>query len=286
MGESLIIIVFFFTSLSLLLELKKKSFVSQLLKMKYLFCAFLLLNCLNSCDAEFSLVKTKDSSESSESLQAGFVCNMCDQILGQGLNQLLNIVLNAGVIGTCGDLCGQLPQKAEATVCDLVCAGAGLDAFIHLIDNYSDYLDPLFFCMEAHACPIKDSGAGKITSVTVDPPTGSVGTTFNINFGVTITNATGTGTFNVEVDGPGIDGLGTSELSTGMNPGDYKMTFQLTASNQDASGDASNPGDEPVIWEGGVYTASIVFCEGDCNPKLKHNKQLSSLSGTFNVTAQ
>ena len=36
------------------------------------------------------------------------LCDMCIQLLDQTINQLLNIILNVGVIGSCGELCGYL----------------------------------------------------------------------------------------------------------------------------------------------------------------------------------
>merc|ERR1711977_429914 len=93
--------------------------------------------------------------------------------------------------------------------------------------------------MEAHACPVKDSGKAKITAVSVTPNNGTVGDTFEIGFGIEIINATGTGIISVDVDGPGIDGMGSSQLNTGLKPGTYNMAFQMTAKNIDASGDAS-----------------------------------------------
>lgn len=42
-------------------------------------------------------------------------------------------------------------------------------------------------------CPIHDDGAANITSVTVNPPSGPRGTTFNIEMTFVVTNQTGTG---------------------------------------------------------------------------------------------
>merc|ERR1711935_1164744 len=50
---------------------------------------------------------------------AGFGCKTCASLTGQSLNILLNYILNAGVVGGCAKVCGNLKQKTEKTVCNL-----------------------------------------------------------------------------------------------------------------------------------------------------------------------
>merc|ERR1712072_157208 len=57
------------------------------------------------------------------------LCNPCIQLGEQGLNILLNEILNAGVIGGCGKLCSGLKQKTEKTACGIVCDVVGIKAF-------------------------------------------------------------------------------------------------------------------------------------------------------------
>ena len=64
---------------------------------------------------------------------AGRFCNSCVQIGSQGISILLNEILNAGVIGGCGKLCGALPKGVERKGCDLACSVVGIKAFISVI---------------------------------------------------------------------------------------------------------------------------------------------------------
>merc|ERR1711988_1266646 len=123
--------------------------------------------------------------------KAGFGCKTCASLTGQGLNILLNYILNAGVVGTCGKLCGNLKQKTERTVCSLACDLVGIKAFVTALEKAD--LDPLYFCGELGLCKHDDNGAGKLSSLTVDPATGQQGSTFTGQMQVTVTNHTGVG---------------------------------------------------------------------------------------------
>merc|ERR1719327_701130 len=87
------------------------------------------------------------------------LCNPCFQIGGQGINQLLNIILNEGVVGGCGSLCAAaIPAGGAAAVgCELVCSAVGAKAFIAAIEKVD--LDPIYFCEVVHACPVAPDDA-------------------------------------------------------------------------------------------------------------------------------
>merc|ERR1712151_1340766 len=74
------------------------------------------------------------------------LCNPCFQIGGQGINQLLNVILNEGVIGGCGSLCAAaIPAGGAAAVgCELVCAAVGVKEFVKAIEKVD--LDPIYLC--------------------------------------------------------------------------------------------------------------------------------------------
>lgn len=54
----------------------------------------------------------------------------------QAIDQLLNIIVNVGVLGSCGALCSYLPNKIEATVCNLLCDYVGIDEFVKIVEKY------------------------------------------------------------------------------------------------------------------------------------------------------
>merc|ERR1711862_622464 len=128
------------------------------------------------------------------------LCPTCVSFAGQAFNQLINIILNAGVIGGCGDLCGHLDNKLESTVCSLLCDYVGIQAFIDIIDH-TDF-DPIYDCELLKVCPVKNGGAGIVKSVNVSPPKAQRGSVFDIDMVFEIFNATGTGEIVIEVDPP------------------------------------------------------------------------------------
>ncbi|CAE7203863.1 ctnA [Symbiodinium sp. CCMP2592] len=71
-------------------------------------------------------------------------CSPCVQLGSQGINLLLNYLLNAGVVTSCSKLCSHLPTKAEQTICSIGCDLAGIKEFVNIL-NHTD-LDPIYFC--------------------------------------------------------------------------------------------------------------------------------------------
>jgi len=94
-------------------------------------------------------------------------CQVCIDFALYGINELLNIIANAGILGGCSDLCGKLPKKLEQDICDAACVGVGLDEFIRILEK--DDIDPVgmrnfilcLFLLDLHvrACPyVRDCG--------------------------------------------------------------------------------------------------------------------------------
>jgi hypothetical protein len=86
------------------------------------------------------------------------LCPTCINVAEESINILLNLILDTGIIGTCGTLCQALAQKTSAligTICDLACDVVGIAEFIKLLEN-SD-LDPIYYCEIAKLCPGKNS---------------------------------------------------------------------------------------------------------------------------------
>lgn len=87
-----------------------------------------------------------------EPLGEGALCSLCDQFVSQGINQLLNIVLNAGVIGSCSELCSLAFKDAKSsllpTVCNLACDAVGVYGFINLINKFSKVSIAAFVAVE------------------------------------------------------------------------------------------------------------------------------------------
>jgi len=202
------------------------------------------------------------------------LCPICVNFMDQALNALINIILNVGVIGSCGELCAYLPNKIEATVCDLLCDYVGIEEFIKIIDKEDP--DSIAICEDMiPVCPIHDDGAANITSVVVSPPSGPQGTTFDISMEFTVTNETGTGEIVIDVFPPDAFPMGDGELNEGFKPGNYAVRFSLQA----------NPSEQEPFTPG-VYKVELAVCNGECGAEgiHPHSKLLSKYVSQFTIT--
>uniref|UniRef100_A0A7S4HFJ6 Saposin B-type domain-containing protein n=1 Tax=Prymnesium polylepis TaxID=72548 RepID=A0A7S4HFJ6_9EUKA len=203
------------------------------------------------------------------------LCSPCVQIGEQGLNLLLNEILNAGVIGGCSKLCKALPSGIGRTGCDVVCAAVGIKTFIGIL-NKTD-LDPIYYCEELKACPAgRDDAAASVDGNAVSPATGPSGTTFAIELDFSVLNATGVGEIRIAVDGA--VQVGQSFLNTGFAPGHYATKVTLTAQDDPSA-------DPPVQWLPGTYNYAFEVCQGECGSKHPHSKVFGKTSGSFQIIA-
>merc|ERR1712100_499616 len=128
------------------------------------------------------------------------LCPTCVSFMGDALNDLEQIIVNAGVVGSCSELCSLLPNELESTICDLLCSYVGIDLFIKLIQDVDP--DPIWICEEIDVCPTAANASGNVTSLAVSPTQGPSGTTFDIDVVFQITSAIGTGSLEFIVAPP------------------------------------------------------------------------------------
>jgi len=208
-------------------------------------------------------------------------CKTCIDFAGQALNQLLNIILQGGVVGGCGALCNALASKtspAIGTVCNLLCDIVGVEEFIKIIQKAD--LDPIYYCELIPACPIKDDGDAQLTVFTVSPKSGPQGE-FDIDFTYTSTNGTGTGELSLEVET--VDGipLGQSFLHEMAPAGTYNGDFKLKAQPDPNCDPSQGPCEE---WLPGDYTVKLAICNGECGSKHPHSAIYDESTATFTIT--
>ena len=129
----------------------------------------------------------------------GTYCPLCVQFASEALNELLNAILNVGVVGECSKLCvyvgDKLNNKVIAVVCNILCDFVGIEEFVKIIDQ-SD-LDPIYYCELLRVCAINDNGDASITNFFVSPAQGPQETNFHIELSFTSKNGTGTGEFYI-----------------------------------------------------------------------------------------
>lgn len=194
---------------------------------------------------------------------------------------MLNIILNVGVIGSCGALCSYLSPYGQLAVaaCNLICDGVGIKEFISLIEKAD--LDPIWLCQEVKACPVHDCTepvCARFGTTTVTPKQGPKGTVFNILTEVQILNKTGTGEVLIAILPPGAEPLEDGSLvPLGFQAGTFNMKFSAKIDDCDDC-------DPPVVLPTGLYKGEILVCEGMCFSHHAHSRILATTNFNFTVT--
>jgi len=199
------------------------------------------------------------------------LCPTCISLMGQIINELLNIISNAGVIGSCQDLCGKLPNELEQVGCTLLCAAVGLDVFMKAVD-WADP-DPVWSCMAIDVCGKTKTAAAEITHMTVHPKEGPAHTKFDVEVFWNTTSEIATGEMAVGVNGPGAFDLGDSDLLVDQAPGMYSAKFQF-----EAKPTKDNP------WNKGHYEVEFALCEGSCGSPHSWSYTVAHKTVHFNIT--
>jgi len=202
------------------------------------------------------------------------LCGICVNLADQTIQQLLNIILNIGVVGSCAKLCSYLPKELEQAACNLVCDVVGIELFIKALKKIGP--DPIFYCQELKLCPIHDceGTCAAVDSVDVAPPSGRRGSTFNIMVNFEVFNQTGTGEIQVVVVPPNAAPFGDGVLvPKGYQPGAYQLKFSLRT--QPTENEPFTPG---------TYIVKTAICQGMCGSKHAHARVLATGQGSFDIT--
>jgi len=211
------------------------------------------------------------------------VCVPCIKAAEESINILLNLILDTGIIGTCGTLCSALAEKTGSqilgTICDLVCDIAGIDEFIKLLDKAD--LDPIWYCEIVKFCPVNDHGDAHFTKFNIAPTSGRQGTTFAIDFTWTSLNGTGTGELDIDIECPDKIPVGTGFLLEAKKPGTYSERISVTA-KPDPECDPTQEFCEE--WLPGTYNVTIQVCNGECGSKHPHSAIYDTIKGSFVIT--
>jgi len=210
------------------------------------------------------------------------MCSPCMQLGDQAINILVNYIMNAGVIGGCGELCSQLPAGGgKQSACELVCGAVGLKTFISVLDNTD--LDTFYACSALKACqPGPDDAAIDYVATHAKPNPVSKGDTVTMQLAVNVSKASGLGEFHLSVSGPVTNG-GLSQgfmLYDGIPEGE-----QVLGVNLDIKDNFPDPtsGDFPTIWNPGTYNFSFHVCQAECGSAHPHSIDFGKLEGTFEL---
>jgi len=220
-------------------------------------------------DNLFSLAKVNIEHERAPNVD---MCPFCVDFMDEAIDQLLNAILNGGVVGGCTEVCALLVNPVLVLGCNLVCDYVGIDAFIDAI-NVTDP-DPIFICQDLDLCPIVTGGAVKIVSAVVNPPKGPSGTTFSIELTYSVTSPTGPGLLAVDILPPDAEALSDAEFSEGQPVGKYLISWTI---------DSTPSEQEP--FDPGFYDVGLAVCEGDCTTDHPNGGVYASANTSFIITS-
>jgi len=211
------------------------------------------------------------------------LCPTCIKAAEESINILLNLILDTGIIGSCGTLCQALAEKTGSqilgTICNLVCDVVGIEEFIKLIDKAD--LDPIWYCEIAKLCPVNDHGDAKISKFSILPATGRRGTTFAIDFTYVSLNGTGTGELVVDIHAPDRIPLGAGFLLEAKKSGTYNERITVKAEPDPQCDPTQEPCEQ---WLPGTYNVTVEICNGECGSKHPHSAIYDTARGTFQIT--
>jgi len=198
------------------------------------------------------------------------LCPTCVTFMDNAIEELVEIIANGGVIGSCGALCSLLPNELEATICDLLCDYVGIEEFIKLLDDVDP--DPIWICEELNVCPINDNAAANITYAGVQPQRGHKGEKFLFTLNYDIINPIGTGELDILIIPPDAEPFGDGNLLVNVPAGSYSAQFELQAKPNEQ---------EP--FDAGNYTTVFQICEGSCGSTHSHSFTLATALVNFTL---
>merc|ERR1712232_422987 len=198
-------------------------------------------------------------------------CSICVSFMGQAIDNLLNIILQGGVLGGCGALCGKLPNQLEATICDLLCDYVGIVEFQKVI-NQTDP-DPIYYCESLKFCRALDTAKADINSLAVHPQSGQQGTEFEFLITYTVQSEIGTGQLVIAVVPQDAEPIEGGNLIVDQEPGTYQAGFKIQAKPSQQ---------EP--WNPGQYFTEVAVCEGTCGSRHPDSFLLGLRNTSFTIT--
>ncbi|CAF1212789.1 unnamed protein product [Adineta ricciae] len=210
------------------------------------------------------------------------ICRECIKESVSAINVLLNLILDEGIIGSCGDLCGALANKTSSKglgdVCLVVCNVVGIGEFIRLLEHTD--LDPIWYCQIADLCPINDHGDAKFVYFHMIPPTGRVGTEFIIDCSFTSKNGTGPGMLSITIVTPQNQSASNDFLLDAKKPGIYDQRIAVKTFDRDCN----SPTDSCNGFPTGTYNVTAYLCDGECGSHHPHSSIYDVGHTSFVVT--
>ncbi|CAF1464454.1 unnamed protein product [Rotaria magnacalcarata] len=210
-------------------------------------------------------------------------CPQCINTYGDLIELVLDVILQYGVMNTCGELCDLVAEKSGSSLlgflCTFGCDILGIEEFVKIIDKAD--IDPIYYCERIKVCPINDNGDAKFKSFVILPPHGPQGTTFSIDFVYVSNNGTGTGELIIAIKTVDKVPLSASFLVEAQKPGTYGERVSVDASPDP---DCDPTQDECESWVPGTYNVTVLICNGQCGSHHPHTQLYDTATGLFVIS--
>ena len=137
------------------------------------------------------------------------------------------------------------------------------------------------YCELVLLCPIHNCEGQciEITSFTIAPHSGHIGTTFTGTALIQVFNQTGTGETQIELVYPDGETDFSGEINTGYEPGNYTFSFTLATQNH-----PDKTSDDTPVFTAGKYHINLSFCEGMCNATHPDSRTFDTAGHNFTLT--
>ncbi|CAF0717260.1 unnamed protein product [Adineta steineri] len=209
-------------------------------------------------------------------------CPQCIDTWDDIVQVVLDVILQYGVLDTCGHLCDIVESKTGSGVlgfiCNFGCDFLGLDEFIKLM-NKAD-IDPIYYCEKMSLCPINDNGDAKFKSFAVLPARAKMGTKIAIDFVYVSKNGTGTGEMILSIQTVDKVPLSAGLLVEAQKPGTYGDRIAIDTSPDPECDPTQSQCEE---WLQGVYNVTVILCNGQCGSHHPHSAIYDTAHGSFSL---
>ncbi|CAF3984870.1 unnamed protein product [Rotaria sordida] len=209
-------------------------------------------------------------------------CPQCISTFDDLIEVTLDIILQFGIMDTCGHLCDLVIEKSGSEllglICTMGCDFLGLEEFAKLVQSAD--IDPIYYCETIKLCPINDNGDAKFKSFAILPPRAQTGSTIDVNMVFVTKNGTGTGEMIIMIQTVDKIPLASGFLLEAKQPGTYgeRITIDTTADP-----DCDPTEKQCELWLEGTYNVTVMLCNGQCGSHHPHTAVYDIGRGSFTL---
>ncbi|KAK6183701.1 hypothetical protein SNE40_011128 [Patella caerulea] len=183
-------------------------------------------------------------------------CISCYYFADKNLGQILNVIMNTGIVGDCSGLCSYLPSKKQQAACNNYCQqSAGISNFVKAATQCD--LDSVYFCELINQCDFIPNGDATIKTAQVSR-TNQVKDKASLSVTIDTTRGTGAGEILVELQTADKIPTGIHFPVTSTSPGEHHYTIPID------TGVNSTCNQRNICTHSTTYTITISVCSCAC----------------------